>query len=87
MPLSGYSVGTYPETSSQATCQERIGHSRLSSLNHCGLILTLRVELARANSHQNKTKKARAGNESSNILPKSSHARKKATTTRRVLNV
>ena len=57
MPLSGHSVGTYPETSSQATCQERIGHSRLSSLNHCGLILTLRVELARANFHLKQRKK------------------------------
>ena len=34
MPLSKLSVGTYPET-----CQETFGHSRLSSLSHCGLIL------------------------------------------------
>ena len=39
MPLSGQSVGTYPETSSHATCQGTIGHSRLNSLSHCGLIL------------------------------------------------
>ena len=39
MPLSTYSVGTYPKTSSHATCQETFGHSRLSSLSHCGLIL------------------------------------------------
>ena len=31
MPLSRYSVGTYPETSSNKTCQETFGHSRLNS--------------------------------------------------------
>ena len=39
MPLSRNSVGTHPGTSSHATCQETFGHSRLSSLSHCGLIL------------------------------------------------
>ena len=39
MPLSTHSVGIYPETSSHATRQETLGHSRLSSLGHCGLIL------------------------------------------------
>ena len=39
MPLSGHNVGTYPETSSHATCQETFGHGCLSSLSHCGLIL------------------------------------------------
>ena len=39
MPLSRHSVGTYPETSSHATCQGTFGFSRLSSLSHCGLIL------------------------------------------------
>ena len=29
MPLSGHGVGTYPETSSHATCQGTFGHSRL----------------------------------------------------------
>ena len=38
-PLSRHSVRTYPETSSHATCQGTSGHSRLSSLSHCGLIL------------------------------------------------
>ena len=33
MPLSRHSVGTYPETSLHAACQETFGHSRLSSLN------------------------------------------------------
>ena len=41
MPLSRRSVGTSPETSSHATCQGTIGHSRLSSLSHCG---NMRVE-------------------------------------------
>ena len=79
MPLSGHSVGTYPETSSHATCQKTFGHSRLSShmswhkeSNYC----------APANLHfKKKKKKAQAGNEWSNILPKSWQARGKATTT------
>ena len=36
MPLSRHSAGTYPETSSHATCQGTFGHSRLSSLSRCG---------------------------------------------------
>ena len=39
MPLSRHSVGTDQETSSHATRQGTFGHSRLSSLSHCGLIL------------------------------------------------
>ena len=39
MPLSWHSVGTNQETSSHATRQRTLGHSRLSSLSHCGLIL------------------------------------------------
>ena len=39
MPQSSHSVGTYPETSSHATCQGTFGHGHLSSLSHCGLIL------------------------------------------------
>ena len=39
MPLSRHSVGTYQETSSHASRQETLGHSRLSSLSHYGLIL------------------------------------------------
>ena len=38
-PLSKHSVGTYQDTSSDATRQGTLGHSRLSSLSHCGLIL------------------------------------------------
>ena len=37
MPLSRHSVGNYQETSSHATRQETLGHSRLSSLSHSGL--------------------------------------------------
>ena len=71
-----YSVGTYQETSSHATRQEKLSHSRLNSLSHRGLILIL-VYCARANSHQKKKKKCRPGNVCSNILPKTSQARKK----------
>ena len=39
MPLFRHSVGTHQETSSHATYQGTVGHSRLSSLSHCGLIL------------------------------------------------
>ena len=39
MLLSRCSVGTYQETSSYATHQGTLGHSHLSSLSHCGLIL------------------------------------------------
>ena len=46
MPLSRHSVVTYQETSLHATCQGTFGQSRLSSLSHCGLILTQRMELA-----------------------------------------
>ena len=39
MPLSSHSLETYQKMSSHATRQETLGHSRLSSLSHCGLIL------------------------------------------------
>ena len=39
MPLSEHSVRTYQETSSHATRQGTLGHSRLSSRRHYGLIL------------------------------------------------
>ena len=79
MPLSRHSVGTSPETSSHATCQGTLGHSCLSSLSHCGLILHKEWNLcARANLHfKKKKKKVQTENEWSNILPKSSQARKK----------
>ena len=39
IPLSRHSAETYQETSSHATRKGTRGHSRLSSLSHCGLIL------------------------------------------------
>ena len=39
MLLSKHSEGTYPEMSSHTAHQGTLGHSRLSSLSHCGLIL------------------------------------------------
>ena len=77
--LSRYSVGISPKTSSHATCQGKFGHSRLTSLSHCGLILALKVELVCTSEspfQQNKTKSAYE-NEWSNIPPKSSQPRKK----------
>ena len=40
--LFRHGVGTHKETSSHATRQGALGHSRLSSLSHCGLILALK---------------------------------------------
>ena len=37
-------VGTYQETNSHATRRGTLGHSRLSLLSHCGLILAYGVE-------------------------------------------
>ena len=39
MPLSRQNVRTYLKTNSHATCQGTFGQMRLSSPNHCGLIL------------------------------------------------
>ena len=38
MPMSRHSVGTYPETSSHATCQGTFSHSHLNPRSCCGLI-------------------------------------------------
>ena len=43
MLLCRHSVEIYQETSSHASRQTTLSHSRLSSLNHCGLILAKRV--------------------------------------------
>ena len=61
MPLSRHSVGTYQETSSHATRQETLGHSRLNSLSHCGLILAERVELVCATQSPLEKKKSTGG--------------------------
>ena len=45
MPLCRHSVGTFQETSSHLTHKGTLGHSHLSSLSHCEMILALRVEL------------------------------------------
>ena len=39
MPLSKQSAGTYQETSSHASRQETLDHTRFSLLSRCGLIL------------------------------------------------
>ena len=62
MPLSMHSVGTYQETSSHASRQGTLGHSRLSSLSHCGLVLAYGVEKVCAtlpNLHSEKKKRRR----------------------------
>ena len=78
MPLSRHSVGTYQETSSHATRQGTLGQSSQlakplwtdpgvkNGISVRKLISTLKKE---------KKKKAQAGNELSNIVPKSSHMR------------
>ena len=84
MPLPRYSVGIYQETSSYATrhpCNTRLQSSQLdeplwtdpglrSGVSVCELISTF-------NPPKKRTKKAQAGNELSNIVPKSKHAWKK----------
>ena len=74
-----HNVRAYQKTSSHATRQGTLSHSRLSSLSHCGLILAYRVELVCTSLSplKQKKKEAQARNEWSNILPKSSQARKK----------
>ena len=80
MPPSRHSVETYHETGSHASRQGTLGHSPLSSLRHCGLIPAKEsgVTVRDLISIKKNKKTAQAGNESSNILPKSSHARKKS---------
>ena len=80
IPLSRYSLVTYPEMSSHATCQGTFSHSHLSSLSHCGLILAYRVELVCLSKYPlKKKKKAQAGNDWLNIPLKSLQMRKKET--------
>ena len=87
-PLSRRSVGTFPETSSHATCQGTFGHSRLSSLSHCGRILALAVELACAsksplrNEKKKEKKKLRQGKNGRTFSQKPSQARKKPANSR-----
>ena len=67
MPLSSHSVGSYQVSSSHATRQGALGHSRLRLQSHCGLILAYRVKLVCA-SYSLPKKKKRAGNEWSNVF-------------------
>ena len=58
MPLSRRSVGSCQETSSHASRQGTLGHSRLSSLSHRGLLLAkVLKQCARANLHFKKKKR------------------------------
>ena len=58
MPLSRHNVGTNQETNSHATRRGTLGHSRLSSLSHCELILAKEWNLcAQAGLHLKKEKK------------------------------
>ena len=59
MSLCRHSVGTYQETSSHATRQGTLGHCRLSSLSHCGLIPAQRLELVCASLYPLKTNKTK----------------------------
>ena len=77
MLLSGHSVGTYQETSSHTTHQGTLSHSHLSLLSRCGLILAKRLESVCMSLFPLQKQKMQAGNEWSDILPQSSHARKK----------
>ena len=73
MSLSRQSVGTYLDTSSDATCQGTIGHSRLSHYapgTKSGI--SVRELIC---TKKKKKKNGQARNEWSNILPQSSQAR------------
>ena len=64
MLLSTHSVGTNQETSWQATRQETLGHSCLSSLSYCGLIMAYKSGISvREQISTKKKKKMRAGGE------------------------
>ena len=85
MPLSRHSVGTYPETSSHATCQGTFGHSRLDSARWATVDWSWHSEHDLISTSRKK-KRVQAGNEWSNILPKSSQARKKPSPPDIILN-
>ena len=74
IPLSRHSLGTYPETSSHATCQGKVGYSRLAEPLWTDPGVKSGISVHELISTK-KNKQAQAGNERSNILPKSSQAR------------
>ena len=77
MRLSRHSVGTYQETSSHAIRQGTLGHSVAKPLwTDPGLESGISVRQL-TSTLKKKKKKTQAGNELSNIIPKSWHARKK----------
>ena len=84
MPLSRHSVGTYQETSSHAT-RSQSSHLAEPLWTDPGLkswiIVRELISTKKNKKQKNKKTKPQKGNELSNILPKSSHARKKATST------
>ena len=61
MLLSRHCAGTYPETSSHAPCLGTLGHSRLSSLSHRGLIWHKEWKLVCARYSPLQQTKAQAG--------------------------
>ena len=70
-------AGIYQETSSHTTRQGTLGCSRLSSLSHFGIHPGLKSGICvRELIYTKRGKKAQAGNELSNILPKSRRTRK-----------
>ena len=77
MPLSRHRVGANPERSSHATCQGTFGHSHLSSLSHCGLILAIKCGISVRELIATFKKKTLARIECASSLPKSSQAKEK----------
>ena len=80
MPMSRHSVGTYLEMSLYATCQGTFGHSDLSLLIHCGLILAQRKELlctSKSPLKKKRKKKRRQGMNMWTSPPRPLQARKK----------
>ena len=79
MLLCRHSVGTYPETSSHATCQGTFSHmlSQLAELLWTDPGIKSAISVHDLFSTLKKKKKAQVGCEWSNLLPKSLHAWKK----------
>ena len=77
MPLCRHSVGAYQETSSHATRQGTLGHSRLSSLSHCGLILTYIMTTLKKKRRRGMNRRA---------FPKNPRSEEKATTTTTIIS-
>ena len=80
MLLSRHSVKTYQETNSCTTCQGTQSQSSQVAEPLCtdpGIISGISVHERISALKKKKKKKAQAGNEWSNVLPKSSQARKK----------